>query len=301
MTRRSARRAGIAAVGLGLAGAWLAFHRLGLAGSTPFGVDGAGRLTTAVWIDGQGPFDFLLDTGSEISCLSPAMVARVRPWHVPGLGARVQGTGSNAHSTFVLARTFTSPVFRRLFELLVVIPNADAARDGVLGANAFAGKRLELDFETHRLSLSESEPPPAGFVATPLEVVPTLKMMARAQIDGVPVRAILDTGTRRSLGNLELARALSMDEGDPRLVPSNGVIGATKAETPAWDSELGELAIAGQRFAHPRVTFSDLPWFDAMGFHGIPVVILGVDQLSRLRALAIDYPRMELQIKTASP
>ena len=68
-------------------------------------------------------------------------------------------------------------------------------------------------------------------------------------------------------------------------------------ETPASRRiELHLLMMGEMEFAKPLIVFSDIASLKATHIEG-PALQLGMDVLGKLKGLAIDYPRSELQLK----
>ena len=95
-----------------------------------------------------------------------------------------------------------------------------------------SGKRLEIDFDADRVSISRSrgERAPEGFLIVPVERRRGGLLIVDARIGRVRGRALIDTGAERTLGNLELQRRLALDPrhgGEPGVATQ--VYGATEA------------------------------------------------------------------------
>jgi hypothetical protein len=67
-------------------------------GEIPFRLAGPGdaAIIVPVFVNGQGPFDFVLDTGAPFTCLEPALSRRLGLWErrsAVGVGAGIGGAG----------------------------------------------------------------------------------------------------------------------------------------------------------------------------------------------------------------
>ena len=98
-----------------------------------------GHYTTPVTIDGEGPFTFIVDTGASSPVINPRTSKALGLWGIPG--AQVHGTGGSQTSTLSLMRSYKSGVYSRVLDMIVVIPSSKLIPDGVMGMNAFTGKR----------------------------------------------------------------------------------------------------------------------------------------------------------------
>ncbi len=113
-------------------------------------------------------------------------------------------------------------------------------------------------------------------------------------IDGVHAKALIDSGARRTVGNLALRDALGFKEGDARLMAGTPL--PSPRPQPLWTAPVGAIDLGPVHIDKPGVAFSGLGFFKAIGLGDTPALLIGIDQLKRFRSVAIDYPRAELQI-----
>jgi predicted aspartyl protease len=125
-----------------------------LAGEVPFDLSGPGgaALVVPVHINGEGPFDFVLDTGATFTCVSPSLSDSLgleeRTGQV-GYGAGIGGSGQiqlvRADSVRLgAAQTHDMTV------CVVQLDHLEATGisiDGLLGLNFLKEFRMMLDFE----------------------------------------------------------------------------------------------------------------------------------------------------------
>jgi predicted aspartyl protease len=257
-----------------------------------------GRFTMAVQLEDQGPYTFLVDTGASHSVLTKALQDRLHFSTNGHMSAKVVGASGTQAGVVVFPKHYQSDVFDRRNELMVVLPSDEGVKaEGVVGMNAFESRRLEMNFAERRLTAGPSGPVPEGFVAQKGQMRSGLKLVVQVVLDGVPVRAMIDTGARRTSGNRLLQQALGIAPGDPRLSPADSVGGATVHRIAAEKATLGRLTIGSVEFPAPVVTFADLPVTKTLGLDREPSLTLGMDVLGRMTALAVDFPRAELQLK----
>lgn len=258
----------------------------------PLRMDASGRLQAQVTLDGSGPLLFTVDTAATGAVLSQAVASRL------GLRAGVerQVVGGIGHAD---AQTVTVSRFRsELFDLhdvpLLLLPQAQG--DGILGMAPFAHGRIELDLRTPTLVSGPSVPTPEGFAAVDGQLRHGI-LVVDIHIDGVPVKAVVDTGAPYNIGNPRLQAALGIVPGDPRLTPGgtfNDTFGHTRDVEQAT---LNRIAIGGVAFARPTVRFADMPVFRALDIDDAPAMILGIGQLAQMGSIAIDFPRAQLQLR----
>jgi len=266
--------------------------------STPLARDTNGRPTLAVTVDGKGPFAFVLDTAAERTFVQHRLADSLGLATAPLVRVNVQATGGNGVGRMLWARQLASALFSRGLEPVFELPNAGVtSADGILGMNVFEGARLALDFGAAAASVGPSGPMPAGWTGVRARIEKGDLVIVPVLVDGVKAEACVDTGARRTMGNLALARALGFGEGDARLVPTTPVTGASTDSVAAWTAPVGAITCASTRFTGAQVTFADAPVFARMMPGGGPALVLGIDQLRTLAGLAIDYGRGEVELK----
>jgi predicted aspartyl protease len=265
---------------------------------TPLARDNFGRYTLPVTLNGTGPYPFILDTAAEMSMIAPHLADSLGLKAIPGIEVNVQGTAGRQASSFVNARELKCALFPGRMATMVVLPNAAISNaPGILGMNFFRGGRLEFDFPRSSARVGPSGATPAGFAPLRAQILRDAFALVDVTVNGIRAKALIDTGARRTLGNLALARALGFADDDPRLLPADPVAGASIDRMPARRAALEAIVLGPANFARPTIAFADAPMFKTQGRDKVPALILGIDLLSTLDALAIDYPRAELQVR----
>ena len=265
-------------------------------GTMRLATDSVGHYTAEVMLNEAGPFRFVVDTGSQFSVLSHKAASSLG-LHA-GSTVKVTGASGAQISGVVIVRDYRSDIFDLHGESMALMPDDSSLdTDGVLGMNPFVGNRIEFDFEKGLFSVSASGASSDGYVVQSGAVRLLSFLVVDVVVDGVHASALIDTGGKQTIANPQLRDALGFDARDPRLVQEPSIHGVTTHTTPASKTTLDRLSIGGLSFAKPSVTFSDLPVFRALGLDRGPALIIGVDQLSVLGGVAIDYPRAELQLR----
>lgn len=136
------------------------------AGEIPFQLAGRGgaAVVLPVWVNGEGPFQFALDTGATFTCVDSELARRLALADSPtatGLGANAQGA-----SRIRLLRADSVRVGGAAVEELTLceLDLRHAGRigieiDGLLGLNFLKPFHVSLDFQREVLHL---RPHPAG-------------------------------------------------------------------------------------------------------------------------------------------
>ncbi len=168
-------------------------------------------LRIPAWINGVGPFEFVVDTGAGITLLSPRAASQARVTDT-GRAIILQGTGrgAGAPQRLVAARTLAiGDAENRLPNVgrMVVAPALPADVDGVLDpTEAFGDLGYELDFPNQTLGPLSERRTLSGAPARWLPEAAGRRPFAR--INGREV-ALIDTGSSFGLA-VPAAKAASL-------------------------------------------------------------------------------------------
>jgi predicted aspartyl protease len=266
----------------------------------PTTADRTGRVMVPVLLNGQGPFRFIVDTGASRSALSPKLADRLGL--VPSLDhpLGLQGTTGSSVSPSVLIEHFQTGDMTLLGHRLPVIAQevlADA--DGLLGVEALEGMRMLVDFQLRQITIARhrSRHMAGNWYRVPVNFRFGRLMVAEGRIGRVPVKAVIDTGAERTLGNLALRRALNLDHAARQEHTESQVIGATAEQQAANTIRSPTILIGQTALVDVDVTYADLNVFQLWGLVDQPALIVGMDVLGTVRALLFDYRRRELMIR----
>jgi len=269
--------------------------------ATPTTLDRAGRIVAPVEINGRGPFRFILDTGANRSALSAATAEKLGLEADENSRVSVHGITGTAVLPVVDVDTFRAGdlVFER--QRLPILPSAVfGGVDGILGIDVLHFARVEVDFERDRVTIRRSSGAraPAGYLVVPARLKHGGLLLVSGKVGKVPVKAILDTGAERSLGNEVLRQALFLRERGPTEGVATTVIGATSHLAEGTSFVAPTIAIGGARLSNLTVTFSDLHVFKIWSLLDEPALLIGMDLLGTMQHFVVDYRRREFHFKT---
>ncbi len=167
------------------------------------------RMTVPVTIEGGGPYNFLVDTGSQTTVVSRSLGERLQ---LPSLGtATVIGMAGTKQVDLV--RLDGLELASRMFDNLEV-PVLEAQHmgaDGILGLDSLQDLRVVIDFRADSIAVDDAK---ALGGDRGYEIVVRARnkkgrlIITDAEIDGVRIAVIVDTGSQGSIGNLVLQRRL---------------------------------------------------------------------------------------------
>ncbi|MDP3493218.1 MAG: retroviral-like aspartic protease family protein, partial [Hyphomonadaceae bacterium] len=254
-------------------------------------VDAYGRPAARVMLNGKGPFSFMVDTGSTTTVLAQRHIAAVGA-PITGMATVAGTTGMAETQVAQMALIEVGAVNKRDVRVAVLPDEHLTSIDGILGADVFAGKRVEFDIPGKSVRIESSRRPTRstrGTMMSNMNVRRGLLAEIEGRVGNVGAKLMLDTGAQNCIANTALSDALL--RAHPRLerVENMKVFGVT-----------GHV-LTGQYIALPRVglrAFSvkdagavavDAPIFDLWGLKDEPAMIVGMNLLSRLRSFSIDY------------
>jgi predicted aspartyl protease len=264
--------------------------------------DSQNRLTVETFINGKGPFHFIVDTGADRSVIASDIAASLGL--ATGESLLVQG----------IERAMVAPSVQlsslRVGHVTIgalqvpVLPRQWLGGDGYLGLDVIDRQSVTFDFQGKALTVAPSDP-----VGKWVRFDETLiradgsdgKLTAvNCEVDGLKAYAFIDSGASMSIGNTKLFQAMAASNGssyiDKLAVTITGVTGGstTGRLTPVRIVKLGRLA-----FAHSMLAIADLQVFDMWGLADKPALFIGMNFLQQVSAVTIDYGRKEIRFKTA--
>jgi predicted aspartyl protease len=255
--------------------------------------DRVDHIIAPVMINGRGPFHFMIDTGANRTVLAQSLVQRL------GLGfdgenpVSLQGVIGNITVTTAHVDTLRSGAMHMENAFLPVM-NGPVLQglDGILGMDGFEGTRMSANFVRNQLTISASRGRLAApkYSIVPVRFLSQRVLVADALIAGVRVKAVIDTGGSRTLGNLALLAALHSSEVEPQAVRPTHVVDATEALQRGRKEHVPFVHIGGGiTIANLDVTFAGFRVFDTWGLNDQPALLIGMDVLGSLAELNIDY------------
>jgi len=263
----------------------------------PTQVDRNGRLVAPIFVNGEGPFRFIIDTGANRSVLSARLAQRL------GLTPDAQG---EVHSVYGVAPAPMVSVRSLAYDTLafpaaalpVLDGNVLAGEHGLLGVDGMAGRRLTLDFERRCIEIEPSN------VARRLRGWGQIRgelrfgrlIVVRGRISNVGVNVLIDTGSDTSLANMALYRAIETRVRHDRALPSRAYT-ATRPILLDRGIIIPELEIGPLEAANFGAYAGDFHVFGLWGMIEEPTLLLGMDVLQESRAMAIDYGRATVHFR----
>lgn len=255
-------------------------------------LDADDRLTVSVMVNGQGPFEFIVDSGADRSVLSAPLADRLGLAQGPNV--LVHGvSGSQITRTARVGELVVGDA-RLLSVNLPVLPPERVGADGLLGVDILEGRNVIMDFRRRKLEIRRSRSP-YDLVRLPREVSVMADdrfgrlTVADCRVAGARARAFIDSGGGVSIGNMALSRAIatrrrrSDDVRSARLLTASGEITVGEYRI-APSLTLGDL-----RMTNVPMAFANLHIFDVWGLNDRPALLLGVDVLQLFSRVELDF------------
>jgi predicted aspartyl protease len=264
-------------------------------------VDARDRLTLPVWLNGQGPYQFAVDTAAERSVIASEIADRLGL--LPAQEARLHGIAGAEITRTVRLAELSLGKLRSTDLQTPVLPRARLEIDGLIGLDVLQDRSVKLDFTEHTLTVQRARWEHMSGIRRPGEA--TVSGMSRlgqltfvdAKVEDTRVYAFIDSGADASVGNEALATALgALPRAGETLIPLQGVTGQTAM------SRLGfarRFQLGPAIFRNMQVLFSDLHVFDLWDLRDRPAMLVGCDLLKLFASVELDFGRHELRLQRA--
>ncbi len=247
------------------------------------------RLSVEVRVNGRGPHQFVVDSGADTSVVGLRIA---RDLQLP-LGSPVilnNMTDRNIVDRVKVAELSVGPSTIRNLEL-PALREQDIGGAGMIGIDALASQRLMMDFEKRLIKVEDATLPPPKMVAGEIVVIAKRRrgqlILTEVKAAGLPLEAVIDTGSQLTIGNLALRDKLIRRGKDKfQTISATGVTGKTLDLQLAYVSE---LRIGPVTLRDVPIAFADLPPFEVFGLSNGPALLLGTDLLETFRRVSLDF------------
>jgi len=158
----------------------------------------ANRPWTPVLLQGQGPYRFIIDTGSNAAVIDPDLASQLKLARLDD--TELQGaTGRRTAPAYVAQEVVVAGALRQRGAVRFVGGDVGGGFAGILPAGLFTAVNSEIDFAAQEFRLYGARAPDrAGFVRLPLVRDPARprdgRLVVRARLDGRPMDLLVDTG-----------------------------------------------------------------------------------------------------------
>ena len=195
--------------------------------------DQAKRMTVPVYLNAQGPFGFVVDTGANRTVVATEVAAAC---NLPSAGqADVHGIAGVEPANLAAVRRLKVGSVVSSSLVLPVLSRGRLGADGLLGVDILRGRSMSLDFVQNRFEIAASGQGievGAGSnsriprTTEPIRVNASVRygqlVILDSQVANVAVSAFVDSGAQVTVGNRALRDAVvrTHPEFGPRLAPA---------------------------------------------------------------------------------
>jgi hypothetical protein len=275
--------------------------------------DEAKRMVVPVYINGRGPFGFVVDTGANRSVVASELVDVCS---LPSAGqADVHGIAGAEPANLAAVHRLAVGEVATSNLAMPALPRARLGADGLLGVDILKGRRMLLNFAQNRFEIGPSGPGvefgrdrnsriPSH--TDPIHVDASYRygqlVILDAQVGDAPVSAFLDSGSEVTVGNRALRDAVvrATPEFGVRLAPIP-LISATGQTATGQFAPLPTLRLGGMAVNNVMGIFADLHIFDLWKLNDRPAILIGVDVLRHFHDVTLDFGRKQVVFTPALP
>jgi hypothetical protein len=274
--------------------------------------DRSARMTTAVMINGQGPFEFVIDTGANRSVIASDIAEKLGL--PPGDPARIHGIAGVQDAKTVDVKSLKAGVVDAPIKDVPLLDRIDLDADGLLGIDAFFDRQVTFDFALNVAHITYAviehgftEHPNHSIVAISSDItVPARQRFGQLTIVDADaahqkITCFIDSGAEKTVGNMAMRRAVQAVTADRNFTPVDVVIyGATGQEVPGQVALVPAMRLGGVHFSTFPIAFADLHTFELWGLANQPALMLGMDLLRIFNMVTVDFGHRLVRFRIAA-
>jgi len=274
----------------------------------PYRIGADARVATDVFINGKGPFSFLLDTAATRSMMFEHLRARLGIATTGGQPLTVYGMQNIGTAAPIVTDELrlSGETIRNL--AMGVLPEDSDTADGLLGMDALSNYLVVLDRTNMRLKLLTPDDGEAADFRdwpslsltrrTAKDTAANLWLM-RGSVGGVSVTSLLDMGSGMTILNWSAAEQLGLKRTTfPREGVPQKLRDALGTVEPIIFATGLTIWLGGHVFTNQTVLIANVRVFQYFHLDQQPAAIMG-SGLLKDNSLAIDFARQRLYIGPA--
>lgn len=262
------------------------------------------RMTVDVFVNGQGPFPFAIDTGADRTVISASLAKKLGL--VADRQAQLHGVaGVDIVSTTQLASLQVGS--KQVADIRApILPDSALGVAGLLGIDALADQRVTMDFQDERMTVRPGdyrEPEDPDTIVVKAKRRFGQLVLVNASVNGQRVYAIVDSGSQVTIGNPALKRMLAKKMPDAAV--STELVSVTGRRIAADYGQLPRMNIGGLVLGDIPIVYSDAHPFKKFKLANKPAMLIGVDILRVFERVSLDFDSKKVRFllksaKTAS-
>jgi clan AA aspartic protease (TIGR02281 family) len=263
----------------------------------PAAADRSGRILARVLVNGRGPYRFMVDTGANHTALAASLLPELgisvdKDKSMTVLGINGSVTAPSVH----LDSLDVGGLHMGDMQVPVLAGPLLADIDGILGIDGLENRTMTANFLHDRFVVTGSlGGVPIGDVLVPGRLISQHLLEVDCRVNGVKAKAVIDTGSPRTLANWALLKALVRKSGASASSLPTNIIDATEALQAAIIEPVASMKIgAATTSGNLYLIFGSFRVFKTWGLEDQPAVLVGMDVLGSFAEITIDYRRKEL-------
>ena len=254
------------------------------------------RMTVDVQVNGTGPYKFIVDSGADSSVVGWRIV---RALQLPGATPAILNsmTSSSRVQRVRVDELSLGPSTIRDLEL-PALEEHDVGGHGMIGIDALVRQRLMMDFEKRLIKVEDASKPAPRMDG---EIIVTAQrrrgqlILTQVRAAGLPLEAVVDTGSEITIGNTKLRDKLIRGNRDKFVTLE--VTGVTGVTIPIQVARIGELRLGSVTLRNVPIAFADVPPFAVFGLTDQPALLLGTDLLETFRRVSLDFKARKVRFQ----
>lgn len=252
--------------------------------------DRADRMTVPVSVGGTGPYQFLVDTGSERTVISRELARQLRL--SSGRSAVLHSVmGANNIETVHIPHLQVSGNTVSVVDA-PALGASNIGADGMLGIDSLRSQRVLFDFKSKTMSITPSNQPLERMEGDTIVVRARTRggrlIFTQAKIAGKRVSVIVDTGSEVTIANLALEKLLSKKGHVP--IPEMVTIESVTGEQMSANvTRVAQVELGGVQLTDLSVAFADAHIFRQLDLDDRPALLLGMNAMKAFDRISIDF------------
>lgn len=252
--------------------------------------DGADRMTVPVSVGGSGPYQFLVDTGSERTVISKELARQLRL--SSGRSAVLHSVmGANNIDTVHIPHLQVSSNTLSIVDA-PALGASNIGADGMLGIDSLRSQRVMFDFKSKTMSITPSNRPLERIDGDTIVVRARSRggrlIFTQAKIDGKRVSVIVDTGSQVTIANLALQKLLSK-KGHVAIPETVTIESVTGEQMSANVTRVAQVELGGVTLTDLSIAFADAHIFRQLDLDDRPALLLGMNAMKAFDRISIDF------------
>jgi predicted aspartyl protease len=262
--------------------------------------DQIGRILAPVMVNGEGPFRFVVDTGATHSVVTSSLVTQLGLVASADRSILVSGVTGAAHMASVRIDHIQAGALRFEDREMPIVSSVLSGADGILGVEGLGDKSVVVDFARQRITILDSKYYARDMLSVPVNLDFRQLLLASGQLGGVDVKAIIDTGAERTIGNMALRNALYAKAVGLESASAVDVQGVTPDVQTAELIAAPRISLGALRLERVAISYGDLHVFDVWDLRNEPALLLGMDVLGIFDMVVFDYVTRQVHFKPRS-